>query len=406
MRFFRPTSRSRHTTFQPRQKASTRIVVFACICLATCSFADSLPPGAEGVVVFKKRPWSSAYEVEAVPFVSISPYTAFFRVELVSGKKMEIMKGLQPTILYSSSAPVSDADGQIAALEQAKATYPTLNPLFNEMLEGWNRLKARTAQIAKEMPVAKPSIRDFLMADGTKTTGTISSVDPDGIKIITDSGVQKIPFEKFAAAVQEEFGFNPEKAIAFKAGLDRSSSDRKNESKSQSPADQVAVSGPSGSQSKAVEAEHSNEQTGAIRDRLPLKLESGKFYIIELVQIIQLMDDGLLVNILPDNPGTRSLVKTMESRPGDSDLQRAVEEELTAMPGYDQNEIQERVLLIPSNLKAYRGTLLREGQILEAEGTYQENVTLQSVIGGSFRVPVFRLTKLILKGSNQVVDLR
>jgi hypothetical protein len=46
---------------------------------------------------------------------------------------------------------------------------------------------------------------------------TVSSVEPDGVVIVTDSGVEKIPFTNLSEATQKKYGYDPAKAAQFAA---------------------------------------------------------------------------------------------------------------------------------------------------------------------------------------------
>lgn len=51
--------------------------------------------------------------------------------------------------------------------------------------------------------------------DGKKHTGTISSIAPDGITLLEDSGVEKLQFSNLPVTVQKKYGFDAKKAAQF-----------------------------------------------------------------------------------------------------------------------------------------------------------------------------------------------
>ena len=64
------------------------------------------------------------------------------------------------------------------------------------------------------------SAEDFTTIEGKKYEGvTISRVEPDGLMIMTDSGIEKIAFGRLPADVQKRFGFDPNKAAQFQQQL-------------------------------------------------------------------------------------------------------------------------------------------------------------------------------------------
>jgi hypothetical protein len=58
---------------------------------------------------------------------------------------------------------------------------------------------------------------DITTTDGrTYTAATITKVEPDGIRILHETGTAKIPFEKLPPALQQKHGYDPAKAAEFK----------------------------------------------------------------------------------------------------------------------------------------------------------------------------------------------
>ncbi len=50
---------------------------------------------------------------------------------------------------------------------------------------------------------------------GKKIIGTVSRVEPNGIVLETDSGIEKVPFADLTAVDQKRFGYDPAKAATF-----------------------------------------------------------------------------------------------------------------------------------------------------------------------------------------------
>jgi hypothetical protein len=66
------------------------------------------------------------------------------------------------------------------------------------------------AQVSEKNP-------NLTTTDGkTYDAVTVTKVEPDGIKIIHESGVAKVPFEKLSVEIQKQYGFDPEKAEKFR----------------------------------------------------------------------------------------------------------------------------------------------------------------------------------------------
>ncbi len=56
----------------------------------------------------------------------------------------------------------------------------------------------------------------FITTGGVKYEGTAEN-EPDGLKIITDDGIVKVPFTKLPPEVAAKYGYNPAAAAAFAA---------------------------------------------------------------------------------------------------------------------------------------------------------------------------------------------
>jgi hypothetical protein len=61
------------------------------------------------------------------------------------------------------------------------------------------------------------SAEEIKLSDGTFVNGTIKRVDPDGLVVETNAGVEKLDFLGLAAEVQKRFGFDLAKANVYRA---------------------------------------------------------------------------------------------------------------------------------------------------------------------------------------------
>ena len=65
---------------------------------------------------------------------------------------------------------------------------------------------------------------DFKTIDGKEyKDAKVSRVEPDGLVLITKSGISKVYFTELPKDVQERFGYDPQKAASFQARLNRRS---------------------------------------------------------------------------------------------------------------------------------------------------------------------------------------
>ena len=56
---------------------------------------------------------------------------------------------------------------------------------------------------------------ELITNDGEKHSGTINRVEPDGIVLSTDAGIEKVRFVNLSAEVQKKYNYNPQKAAEF-----------------------------------------------------------------------------------------------------------------------------------------------------------------------------------------------
>jgi len=69
---------------------------------------------------------------------------------------------------------------------------------------------------------------DLTTVDGKQYIGvTISRAEPDGVVVVTDSGIEKIPFTKLGADIQKKYGYNPAAAAKFAAEVEAAQRERR-----------------------------------------------------------------------------------------------------------------------------------------------------------------------------------
>ena len=57
---------------------------------------------------------------------------------------------------------------------------------------------------------------DIKTADGKEYKGvTVSRINPDGIEVMTDTGIERIPFSNLPADLQKKYGYDPDKEAKF-----------------------------------------------------------------------------------------------------------------------------------------------------------------------------------------------
>lgn len=61
---------------------------------------------------------------------------------------------------------------------------------------------------------------DVELSNGQKLTGvSVSRAEPDGLVLVTDDGIQKVPFEQLAKSVRERYGYSEKAAADFSAAV-------------------------------------------------------------------------------------------------------------------------------------------------------------------------------------------
>jgi hypothetical protein len=67
---------------------------------------------------------------------------------------------------------------------------------------------------------------DIVTLDGEKHSGKLSRVDADGPVLITDSGIEKIPFYNLSKELQKQYGFDAVKAVAYRDAVTKAEDQR------------------------------------------------------------------------------------------------------------------------------------------------------------------------------------
>ena len=83
-----------------------------------------------------------------------------------------------------------------------------------------------TIAILIALACARLAAEDFTTIEGKKYEGvTISRVEPDGLMVVTDSGIAKIRFVLLPEDVQKKCGYDPKAAAEFSAGVAKAQRD-------------------------------------------------------------------------------------------------------------------------------------------------------------------------------------
>lgn len=62
---------------------------------------------------------------------------------------------------------------------------------------------------------------DFKLLNGKEYKGvTVSKVEPDGLRLMTDAGIEKIPFDQLPPEIGAKYGYDPKKATEYAKTVD------------------------------------------------------------------------------------------------------------------------------------------------------------------------------------------
>ena len=81
---------------------------------------------------------------------------------------------------------------------------------------------------------------DFVTIDGKTHSGTLSRVEPDGIVIMNDTGIEKISFAALPAATRAKYGYDPARAAAFANAINSAAVHRQEEARQLAAQQQAA----------------------------------------------------------------------------------------------------------------------------------------------------------------------
>ena len=116
------------------------------------------------------------------------------------------------TVVYQTAA----GEFTITAREGEKLTLP--NP--NAILLAPARLQPMSApKVAQAPAIELPTAPvDIVTTDGRQFKNvTITKLEPDGITLMTDSGLEKIPFTSLSKEIQSKYNYDPQRAAAYAA---------------------------------------------------------------------------------------------------------------------------------------------------------------------------------------------
>ena len=206
------------------------ITLFILVFMSLARSAISAPLEAKGLLV---------YHDPSVPrFIEVITYNQNSTKNVFDGELVTVagtrrtynLHGVIAQIDYPADAnqvTVELVNDRLKMLNTLLINYPKEKDKFQHALTAWqealvnanNRIK-NEKEIAQSKSTA-PAATSVNAEDITTTTGkkysnvTISRIDPSGITIMTDSGIQRIPFAELPEEFRTKYGYDPQKAAQF-----------------------------------------------------------------------------------------------------------------------------------------------------------------------------------------------
>jgi len=143
------------------------------------------------------------------------------------GQKFQIKGSSITTVDYPTQNPKLDtketANSNLKKIKDLLRQYPKFKGKLLAAQSKWEPVLVSAKEPADnsdkqevQPQKATPTGTDFTTLDGHKFVAvTVSKVEPDGVSIVTDSGVEKLKFTNLPSDIQKKYGYNPEKEKAY-----------------------------------------------------------------------------------------------------------------------------------------------------------------------------------------------
>lgn len=127
---------------------------------------------------------------------------------------------------------------------------------------------------------------------------TLSTVEPDGITVTTDSGIEKVSFAELPANIRAKFGYKPEAAAAYSATLSRAQHETFQRGQAETIAEEQrkrAILTPTSSPPAVAmkTSQGSPQKTVRIQGKIVDRVSEGVFVVIEHPPSRESMEAGL-----------------------------------------------------------------------------------------------------------------
>lgn len=146
-------------------------------------------------------------------------------------------------------------------------------------------VKALTVSILAGLTLASSWAEDITTTTGKQYTDvTIARVEPDGIVVTTDSGIERISFDILSKELQTKYGYDPQRAAKFRAAVQVANAQR-----------QVATDA---TMAAMKQQEATKAAVEAVLNAKPPKGQTGKpgIHVLRVNgRVLQILSDGILL---------------------------------------------------------------------------------------------------------------
>ena len=187
------------------------------------------PVAARGCVVYKRQLDVSASLLEYRAYENLGTNSS---VTNGAGEKVRVFPDQNPVFIPYPNDPSASPEKALAQIGLARKKYPELTRHLAAIEKAWAGVPRKSAPAvatapAVQAPVAQPAkAPEPAKASEPSTAGgdeydklTISRVEPDGLMVVTDTGIRKIPFADLPEKIQKKYGYNPDAAARFAAAI-------------------------------------------------------------------------------------------------------------------------------------------------------------------------------------------
>jgi len=123
---------------------------------------------------------------------------------------------------------------------------------------------------------------------------SVSRVEPDGLVLMGEAGIQKVPFEKLPTNVQKEYGYDPVKAVGF----------RESETKKRAQSLQAIREANAAADARAAAEQTAWDKEEAKRQQEAVLRTKAANAVAIRGKVVQVTKDGLLVNCEQPEPSS------------------------------------------------------------------------------------------------------